>query len=606
MSTDQLDGQIYAPEFPAGLEWLNSLQPMTLQQFHNKIVLVYFWSMSSLDCLEVVPELERLRTKYPAELIVVGIHSPLSAYEKDSEAIRHTILRNDITFPVINDSGLQMWNEYGIKTRPAFVLINPAGRVIGVHEGTGVFALFDSIISQAITYFDADSLIGRHKIGFVPEVLRREQSLISYPADIVADTGGTRLYLSDSRNHRILAMTTSGKLEFIIGSGRKGNQDSSFANANFERPEGLAIDGEVIYVADAGDHSIRAVNLKNKDVKTIVSNSAGLKYPRDLVALNGKLYITVEGANQIWAVDLASKEVEPFAGSGKIGKTDGQLFEADLGRPSGITTDGTKLYFVDSEGGAVRAIDPNAGQVETILGTDLQKPEGITYHDGLLYVADSYNHQVKVVDPTKKTISSLAGSGSKGFVNGAAAVASLFEPTGLAVAGGKLFVADCNNQQLRVVDMTTQRVSSLQITNLGAIARQTIANFAGKEVKLPPAKLKSGAGKISIALMMPDGYRMLEQGVFFVNFRSSNTKVVSFTLTPKEITLNQATGEFEIPLSGVIGTANVTIDVVLYMQKEGQQACYYDMIRANVPVTIEDKGSAGFGVGVKVSALPRM
>ncbi len=298
-----------------------------------------------------------------------------------------------------------------------------------------MFELFDGIIAQAITYFDADSLIGRHKIGFVPELVREEQSLISYPADIVADTGGTRLYFSDSRNHRILAMTTSGKLEVCHRVRSQGSQDGSFADARFERPQGLAIDGDVLYVADTEGHSIRAVNLKTKAVTTVVDASAGLKYPRDLVVLNGKLYVAVEGANQIWVVDLAAKEVKPFAGSGKFGMTDGPLLEAELGRPSGITTDGTKLYFVDSENGAVRAIDPSAGRVETIVGTDLQYPQGITYHNGLLYVADSYNHQIKVVDPTKKTISRLAGSGSKGSVNGAAAIASFFEPDGFDSCG---------------------------------------------------------------------------------------------------------------------------------------------------------------------------
>ena len=606
MSEDQLEGQIYAPDFPAGLDWLNTLQPLTMMQLHSKIVLINFWSMSSRECLTVMPELQKLREKYTSELFVIGIHSPTYENEKDSEAVRNAILRNEITFPVINDSASQLWNAYGMKSRPAFVLINPSGRVIGVHEGTGVFELFDGIIAQAITYFDADSLIGRHKISFIPEVGNKEQSLISYPADIVADTGGTRLFVSDSRNHRILAMTTSGKLEFIIGSGRRGSQDGSFTDAQFDHPQGLAIEGDVLYVADTEGHTIRAVNLKSKAVKTVVEESAGLKYPRDMVVLNGKLYITVEGANQIWVVELTSKEVKPFAGSGRSGKTDGTLLEAELGRPGGITTDGTKLYFVDSEGGAVRAIDPIAGLVETIVGTDLQNPEGITYHNGLLYVADSYNHQIKVIDPTKKTISRFAGNGSKGSVNGAAAIASFFEPAGLAVAGGKLFVADCNNQQVRVVDMATQKVSSLQITHLAKIAVQTKANFDGKEMKLPPAKLKSGAGKISIALMMPDGYRMLEQGMYLVSFRSSDVKVVSFDVTASDIVFNYAYGEFEIPLNGAIGTANVTIEIVVYMQKEGQQTCYYDMIRATVPVTIEEKGSAGFGVGVRVSPLPRM
>ncbi len=606
MSTDQLDGRIYAPEFPVGLDWLNSLQPMTLQQFHGKIVLVYFWSMSSMDCITVVPELEQLRQKYQDELIVVGIHSPRSEYEKDSDAIRHALLRNDITIPVVNDSGSQLWNEYGMKSRPSFVLVNTAGRVIGVHEGTGVFELFDGIIAQAIPYFDADSLIGRHKIGFVPELYRKEQSLLKYPSGLVADSGGARLYLSDAGNHRILAMTTAGKIEFIVGSGLKGNQDGALTEARFNHPQGLALVGDRLYVADTENHAIREVDLTAKKVKTVADASAGMKYPRDLVALDGKLYVTASGNNQIWVVDLASSRASHFAGSGQFGSADGAFNEATMSRPSGIATDGTRLFFVESEGSAIRSIDVATGQVETLVATGLRYPQGIEYRDGMLYATDSYDQKVKVVNLATKAVSDFVGSGRKGSNDGAALAAGFYGPAGLTMSGGKLFVADCNNQQVRIVDIATQKVSNLQLSNLGKIAVQTRANFAGKEMKLPPAKLKSGAGKISIALMIPDGYRMLEREAFFVDFRSSDSKVVAFTAKPSEVVLNQATGEFEIPVSGAAGSASVTIDIVLNLRKEGAMTIYYDMIRAVVPVTFEEKGSSGFGVGVRVSAMPRM
>lgn len=622
MTEDQLDGQIYAPEFPIGLDWLNTLQPVTMQQLHGKIVLINFWSSSSPDCFEVMPELQKLQEKYARELIVVGVHSPAFANEKDSDVIRHAILSHEIKQPVINDSGMQIWNEYGLASRPSFVLVNPSGRVIGVHSGTDVYDLFDGIIAQAVTHFDADSLIGRHQINFIPEAYRQEKTLLGYPGKISSDTSGTRLYFSDSGNHRILATTTSGKIEFVIGSGHRGNRDGSFAQAQFQRPQGLALAGDILYIADSENGTIRAANLKTKEVSTILDGATADNLPWDLTVLDGKLYVAMTGANQIWVADLKTLELQAYAGSGQRGHRDGPVMDAELAQPTGITTDGRKLYFVDSGSNSVRAIDPNAGgQVETVIGGDLnesdvldgnpetarlQNPQGITCHDGLLYIADCYNQQIKIVDPVKKTLTNYAGTGRRGVQDGELAAAEFREPTGLVFAGAKLFVADCNNQQIRIIDTKAQQISSVQFTNLGITAKQTVANFEGKEMKLPPAKLKSGSAKISIALIIPDGFKMLEQGAFFVNFRSSDNKVISFTATPQEITLNQVTGEFEIPINGVVGTANVTIEIVVYMHKEGSAACFYDMIHANVPVTIEEKGSAGFGVGVKVSALPRM
>jgi sugar lactone lactonase YvrE len=184
------------------------------------------------------------------------------------------------------------------------------------------------------------------------------------------------------------------------------------------------------------------------------------------------------GFHQLWRLDLATAEVRPFAGSGREGLVDGPPAAAELAQPNGVATDGSRLYFADSETSSVRHGDlDGGGMVNTIVGQDLfsfgdvdgvgdevrlQHPQGIDVWEGQLYVTDTYNNKVKRVSPGERRVVTVVGAGSAGFTDGAAGLAELHEPGGLSVANGKLYVADTNNHAIRVVDLESWEVSTLE------------------------------------------------------------------------------------------------------------------------------------------------
>jgi len=93
----------------------------------------------------------------------------------------------------------------------------------------------------------------------------------------------------------------------------------------------------------------------------------------------------------------------------------------------------------------------------------LQHPTGIASADGLIYIADSYNHKIKTLDPTTGQVQTLIGTGQPGTTDGPFATAQLYEPEGLVVAEGKIYIADTNNHLIRVADLKEKRVSTLGI-----------------------------------------------------------------------------------------------------------------------------------------------
>ncbi|HEX8637204.1 MAG TPA: NHL repeat-containing protein, partial [Pyrinomonadaceae bacterium] len=266
-----------------------------------------------------------------------------------------------------------------------------------------------------------------------------------------------------------------------------------YQKASFNRPQGLVLNGATLYVADTENHAVRRINLQTKQVETVSGNgkqaawkstggaakTSELSSPWDLAKIGDALYIAMAGTHQIWKLDLAKNTVAPFAGSGAEARYDGALLESAFAQPSGIVADGANLFVADCESNIIRKIDTASAEVETLVGGDLyvfgdkdgegdevllQHPLGIALYGDMLLVADTYNHKIKRLNPHNQTVETFVGTGKSGQNDGERA--TFYEPGGISIANGKLFVADTNNQAIRVVDLKTKRVSTLKIEGL--------------------------------------------------------------------------------------------------------------------------------------------
>ena len=121
-------GTVTAPEFPEGLDWVNTNRPLTIRELRGKVVLLDFWTHCCINCLHALDDLKRLERKYPAELVVIGVHSAKFDREKQTESIRQAVLRNGIEHAVVNDHEMQIWSEYAVSAWPSFILIDPLGK----------------------------------------------------------------------------------------------------------------------------------------------------------------------------------------------------------------------------------------------------------------------------------------------------------------------------------------------------------------------------------------------------------------------------------------------------------------------------------------------
>ena len=188
--------------------------PQSIGSLQGKIVLLDFCTYCCINCLHVLPELKALEAKYPEELVVIGVHSAKFTNERETAAIQQAIQRYDIRHPVINDRDFTIWEQYGIRAWPSFMLINPIGRIIGTQSGEGIYKVFDTIIQRTIDYFDRQGAIKRSRM---PEIAGVEHtSPLRYPGKVHADERRKQLFISDSGNNRVLITDLDGRVQDTI------------------------------------------------------------------------------------------------------------------------------------------------------------------------------------------------------------------------------------------------------------------------------------------------------------------------------------------------------------------------------------------------------
>ncbi len=366
-----------APELDGGVAWLNTASPIHLKDLRGKIVVLDFWTFCCINCIHTLPDLAKLEKKYANQIVVVGVHSAKFDAEKDSENIRKAVLRYEISHPVVNDAHMNIWNAYEANSWPTLVLIDPEGNLVARGSGEGLYEALDNQIGRLIKEGREKKTLNEKPIKF--ELARFSETAASplfFPGKVLADEASKRLFISDSTHHRIVITTLDGKKIATAGDGQSGTTDGPFDKARFNDPQGLALDGDTLYVADRKNNLIRALDLKAQTVKTIAGtgeqgedrDSEGpalkeaLNSPWDLKLHDGKLYIAMAGFHQIWKMDLKQGTVGPYAGTGQETRRDGSLTSSCFAQPSGLTTDGKTLFTTDSETSSVRHTAGRYGQ----------------------------------------------------------------------------------------------------------------------------------------------------------------------------------------------------------------------------------------------------
>lgn len=455
-----------APEFPVDLHWFNVPQPISLSDLRGKVVLLHFWTYSSISCLHTTPDLRYLDSKYGSDLAIIGVHVARLPHEQMDTQLQKAINRLHIRLPVVQDANLQLARTYGIKAWPRALLIDPHGKVVGVMRAEGKRRQLDELVQQLLDELPPDGIpsSGRIETRFEPE----PASPLTFPGKVLACEH--LLYISDSGRNRVLETYHDGGIRRVFGNPSPGFLDGQGPAAAFDNPQGLLRVDDFLYVADAGNHAIRRIALRSGDVDTLAGSGGqgllqgerfeqpreiALNSPWDLAYGRGNLYIAMAGQHQIWCLGLTQGTLELIAGRGSEGLEDGPLLQGLLAQPMGLCMGDGRLYGVDASSAALRAFDLEQSRIQTLAGgpARLQCPMGLC-HDSVrnvLWVADSFNSKIKKIDLSSDTVSTLELD------------LNLDEPAGISGHGDQLFIANTNAHQIVHVDLGQMQATVLEI-----------------------------------------------------------------------------------------------------------------------------------------------
>ena len=408
--------------------------------------------------------MRRLEERYPSEVAIVGVHSGKFTEERISTCIRDASLRLDAVHPTINDRQFRVWRDYAVRAWPTLVVINPRGYVVGMQAGEFEAEVLAKFLDRVIDEARASKTLDARQIRFPADMPGSAPGFLAFPGKMATD--GDRVAVADSGHHRVIIGTLNDDagqmaVERIVGGPAAGYRDGT--DPLFNNPQGLAFHEKTLFVADAGNHAMRAVTLESGASRTI---AGGLRSPWDVAYGAGSLYVAMAGAHQLWTVDVVTGSAAVLSGSGAEELHDGTHAQAALAQPMGLSLTADSIYFADSESSAIRVADRDRnGGVRTIVGTGLfdfgdadavgdavrlQHPQGLAVaSDGRLLVADSYNGSLKWVDPVSgRTQTWLRG---------------LREPSAVVITGGRALVAETNGHRILVAPLGTGDLAELRL-----------------------------------------------------------------------------------------------------------------------------------------------
>lgn len=286
------------------------------------------------------------------------------------------------------------------------------------------------------------------------------------------------IIVADSYNNRIRKIYKDEVITVAGSSDEPGYYDGAALKSLFSHPRGVAVDSEGnIFIADSGNNVIRKLT-KGKVYTFCGTGQAGMKDGApDAALFNMPSGIAIDSSDNLYVADTMNNAIRKITKAGRATT----LF-TNLNEPSDLIVDSSDIYFLDCGSQTLKKITGKTIKIlcgisdKHIEGTDyyqgdfsdgkqdrarLNFPKGIAMADsGVIFIADTWNHSIRAFKPDGELIT-IAGNGVSGRKAGSGINAQFSAPSGIAYRSGKLYISDMLNNNIRVMDVNTNKGEKL-------------------------------------------------------------------------------------------------------------------------------------------------
>ena len=331
--------------------------------------------------------------------------------------------------------------------------------VDGYSNGSGLTAIPQITLNMHLLQGNVTTFAGQGTNGYLDGTGGGAQ--FSSPIGITFD--GQNFFVVDSGNNYIRKISPAGTVTTIAGNGAVGNADGILV-ASFNQPRGIATDGTYLYISEDTGNRIKRVRISNGYAETIagdnsvvsptgadangIGTAARFNLPTGLAIENNILFIADKNNGKIKKLDLATKDVTVLASA------------SPLNTPEQITLVGNYLYVANGNGNNIIRVDKTSGAMTVFAGDNsnapgfidsvgtsarFNNPMGITNDGENLYVADYSNHCIRRIEIANQKVNTLAGNGSAGNTNGTGIAATLNSPVHITTNGKNFFASNSHS-----------------------------------------------------------------------------------------------------------------------------------------------------------------
>ena len=287
-----------APELVGLTNWINT-PPLTLESLKGKVILIDFWTYSCVNCLRTLPFISKWYEKYKDRgLVVLGVHAPEFAFERDVSNVQKAVDQNRITYPVALDNSFETWKAFDNQYWPAHYFIDKSGHIRHTHFGEGEYEESEKIIVQLLNEGATGGIVqpvletvnrdhdyGLSAPGQTPETYlgtdRRDRLIISDSDSLPALHSGviSTGFKSDAQS----IQSTSVNDSFVIHVKAKNvflvAESDTLSGLDIQRLDqtGKIIDSHTVSVKDATLYQIAGLERFEESILRIVPESAGVR-----------------------------------------------------------------------------------------------------------------------------------------------------------------------------------------------------------------------------------------------------------------------------------------------------------------------------------------
>ena len=243
----QLDDFGIAPEFRAIEEWINS-EPLTMAGLRGKVVLLDFWTYSCINCLRTLPHLTAWDDAYRDDgLVIVGVHTPEFAFEREPDNVRRAVRDHGIDYPVALDPDFGTWEAWQNRYWPAKYFVDRRGHIRYAHFGEGDYEESERVIRQLLAEGQDGPLVSGAIEDATPTGPQTPESYLGY-----------------------------GRIDRFVGSSIEPDREAAYTIPQFVPLHGLAYGGRWRVEEErivAGEDARLRLHFKGGDVFLVLGTS---------------------------------------------------------------------------------------------------------------------------------------------------------------------------------------------------------------------------------------------------------------------------------------------------------------------------------------------